>query len=344
MSAGPFLEALAPYEVDLTPASVEVLQVNITRLCNQQCVHCHVDASPHRGEAMSGDTIEACIDALASNEEIRTLDITGGAPELHPHFEYLVSRARALGRHVMVRHNLTVTLDPHPVTGDSMAHLPALFARHGVEVVASLPCYTRSNTDEQRGPGVFLGSIDSLRRLNAVGYGVEGTGLLLDLAYNPGGASLPGDQTALEADYRDHLLAEHGVVFTRLFAMTNMPINRFRQHLIALDAYDTYMEKLHAACNPAAAPGVMCRGMVSVAWDGTLYDCDFNQMLDMAIGHERPARITDFDLDSLKARHIRFAEHCFGCVAAAGSSCAGTLASGQAFSGEVAVPVAAPRS
>lgn len=325
MSAGPFLDALAPYEVDLSPTSVEVLQVNITRLCNQQCLHCHVDASPRRHEAMSLEVVEACIDALAANDEIETLDITGGAPELHPHFEYLVSRARALGRHVMVRHNLTVTLDPHPITGESMAHLPALFARHGVEVVASLPCYTEPTTDRQRGAGVFLGSIESLRRLNEVGYGVEGSGLVLDLAYNPGGASLPGDQTALEADYRARLLDEHGVVFTRLFALTNMPINRFKEHLVALDTYDMYMEKLHAACNPAAAPGIMCRAMVSVAWDGTLYDCDFNQMLDMAIGHERPLDITGFDLAALKARRIRFAEHCFGCVAAAGSSCGGTL-------------------
>jgi radical SAM/Cys-rich protein len=327
MSAGPFLDALAPYGIELSPTSVEVLQVNITRLCNQQCVHCHVDASPRRTEAMSLELIEACIDALEANDEIETLDVTGGAPELHPHFEYLVSRARMLGRRVMVRHNLTVTLDPHPVTGRSMARLPALFARNGVEVVASLPCYTEANTDRQRGSGVFLGSIESLRRLNEVGYGVEGSGLVLDLAYNPGDESLPGDQVALEADYRARLLDEHGVVFTRLFALTNMPINRFKEHLIARNAYDAYMEKLHAACNPAAAPGVMCRAMVSVAWNGTLYDCDFNQMLDMAIGHERPLSITEFDLPSLKARRIRFAEHCFGCVAAAGSSCGGALSS-----------------
>lgn len=325
MDAPTFLEALAPYGVDLSPACVDVLQVNITRMCNQACVHCHVDASPDRREEMSAETIADCLRVLELNDGVRTLDVTGGAPELHPLFEQLVTEARALRRTVIVRHNLTVTLDPHPASGRSMEHLPEFFAAHGVELVCSLPCYEPESTDAQRGSGAFRRSIESLRRLNAVGYGRTGTGLRLNLAYNPPGVGLPPRQADVEAAYRRELADRFGVTFDRLFALTNMPINRFRSHLLALDAYDEYMERLHAACNPSIAPGVMCRAMVSVAWDGRLYDCDFNQVLGIGIGDDRPQTVAEFDLAALTARRIRFADHCFGCVAGAGSSCGGSL-------------------
>lgn len=323
MNAARFRETLDRLDLDLSPLSVEVLQVNLTRLCNQACAHCHVDASPDRREMMAAPTIDACLAALSAAEEVATLDITGGAPELHPGFARLVEGGRALGRHVMVRHNLTVTLDPHPVTGEPMEHLPAFFAENGVEVVASLPCYERGSVDGQRGDGVFAKSIESLRRLNAEGYGAEDGGLRLDLVHNPLGASLPGDQAALEADYRRELAARHGIRFNRLFALANMPVNRFARRLEATGSYDEYLDGLVAACNPAAARGVMCRRMVSVGWDGTLYDCDFNQMLGLAIGGDRPLRISEFDVAALKRREIRFASHCFGCTAGAGSSCGG---------------------
>jgi radical SAM/Cys-rich protein len=275
---------------------------------------------------MSAGVMDRCVDIVASHSAIGTVDITGGAPELHPGFESLVERVRALGRRVLVRHNLTVTLDPHPQSGTSLAYLPSFFARNGVEVIASLPCYTRPNTDGQRGAGVFDKSIASLRLLNREGYGIPDSGLVLNLVSNPLGAYLPSSQAALEADFRRELLDSHGVRFNSLFAIANMPIARFAGQLDALGVAEAYTEHLASNCNPAAAAAVMCRSMASVSYDGTLYDCDFNQMLDLAIGDARPLTVLDFDESRLLARDIRFAEHCLGCTAGAGSSCGGATA------------------
>lgn len=315
---------LAAAGLDLRPLSVETLQLNITKLCNQACRHCHVDASPARTEAMSQETLAQCLKVLAEHPQIRALDITGGAPELHPDFEWLVSEAVALGKHVMVRHNLTVQLDAHPRDGRSMEQLPDFFARHRVEVVSSLPYYQEFFTDAQRGKGVFGKSIEAMKRLNAVGYGVEGSGLAFNLVYNPVGPYLPAAQAALEAEYRKHLLDEFGVRFNGLFTITNMPIHRFKLHLQKSGQYAAYMDKLLGAFNPAAAAGVMCRSLISVDHTGALFDCDFNQQLGM--GLQPPATIFDFDYEALMRRQIRFEDHCFGCTAGAGSSCGGATA------------------
>ena len=314
--------------IELPPLAIDTLQVNITKLCNQQCRHCHVDASPARREMMSAEGIAKCLEVLERHPGIATLDITGGAPELHPGFDGFVERAAALGKHVMVRHNLTVQLDRHPQTGESKEYLPGFFARHRVEVVSSLPYYQQYFTDAQRGAGVFGKSLEAMRRLNAVGYGVESSGLALNLVYNPVGPYLPAAQAALEADYKRELKAKFGLSFNRLYTITNMPINRFRLHLEKSGQYEAYMEKLLAAFNPAAAEGVMCRSFISVGWDGTLYDCDFNQMLEMEVkgAAGKAATIFDFDFGALMRRRIRFDSHCLGCTAGAGSSCGGATA------------------
>ena len=314
--------------IDLPPLGVDTLQVNVTKLCNQACRHCHVDASPSRTEMLSPEGVEKCLEILQRHPQIGKLDITGGAPELHPQFDAFVERAAALGKHVMVRHNLTVQLDGHPRSGESKEYLPGFFARQRVEVISSLPYYQQYFTDAQRGSGVFQKSLEAMRRLNAAGYGVDGSGLVLNLVYNPVGPYLPPAQASLEADYRRELKAKFGLVFNTLYTMTNMPINRFRLHLDKSGQYEAYMDKLLAAFNPAAAAGVMCRSLVSVGHDGRIYDCDFNQMLELgACGASgRPLSIFDFDLDEIARRRIRFAEHCFGCTAGAGSSCGGATA------------------
>jgi radical SAM/Cys-rich protein len=314
--------------MDLLPLSIDTLQVNITKLCNQQCRHCHVDASPARREMMSAEGIAKCLEILERNPRIGTLDITGGAPELHAGFDGFVERATALGRHVMVRHNLTVQLDRHPLTGESKEYLPAFFARHRVEVISSLPYYQQYFTDAQRGAGVFAKSVEAMRRLNALGYGREGSGLVLNLVYNPVGPYLPAPQTSLEADYRRELRAKFGLEFNSLYTITNMPINRFRLHLEKTGQLEAYLDKLAAAFNPAAAEGVMCRSLISVGHDGRIYDCDFNQMLELRAVDRggRPLSIFDFDFDAALRRRIAFGEHCLGCTAGAGSSCGGATA------------------
>ena len=314
--------------LELAPLGIDTLQVNITRLCNQQCRHCHVDASPARREMMSPEGISKCLEILARHPGIAKLDVTGGAPELHAGFRGFVERARALGRHVMVRHNLTVQLDPHPQGGESLEYLPEFFAGQRVEVISSLPYYQQYFTDAQRGDGVFGKSIEAMRRLNARGYGVEGSGLMLNLVYNPVGPYLPPAQPALEADYKRELKAKFGVLFNGLFTITNMPINRFRLHLKKTGQLEPYMDKLLAAFNPAAAQGVMCRSLISVDHEGRIYDCDFNQMLEMqAAGRDgQPLSIFDFDFERTLGRRIRFGEHCLGCTAGAGSSCGGATA------------------
>ena len=323
-----FEDRLRRSGIELRPLALDTLQVNVTKLCNQACRHCHVDASPARTEMLSPEGVEKCLEILARHPRIANLDITGGAPELHPGFDAFVGRAAALGKRVMVRHNLTVQLDGNPQTGESKEYLPAFFARHAVEVISSLPYYQQYFTDAQRGSGVFHKSLEAMRRLNAAGYGVEGSGLVLNLVYNPVGPYLPAAQAALEADYKRELKARFGLGFNRLYTITNMPINRFRLHLDKSGQYAAYMDKLLAAFNPAAAEGVMCRSLVSVGHDGRIYDCDFNQMLELRAqgAGGGPLSIFDFDFDEVLARRIRFGEHCLGCTAGAGSSCGGVTA------------------
>ncbi len=323
-----FQDKVDVFGLDVSPTSIETLQINITKLCNQTCKHCHVDSSPRRKEQMSREAVDRVLEILANHDEIKNFDITGGAPELNPHFDYAVVEARKMGKHVMVRHNLTVTFDGNPQTGESKDYLPDFFREQRVEVVSSLPYYQEYFTDKQRGKGVFQKSIDSLKLLNEKGFGQKDTGLQLNLVYNPVGAFLPASQESLEADYKRELFDQFGIVFNQLYAITNMPIHRFKNSLIRRGAYDDYMGKLTSAFNPAAAQSIMCRSLVSVSHDGKIYDCDFNQMLEMEVknGGNEPATIFDFDYKKLVDRRIRFASHCFGCTAGAGSSCGGETA------------------
>ncbi len=303
----------------LNAARVTTLQVNLGKRCNQACRHCHVDAGPARTEVMSDDVLEACLDLLARHAQLDTLDITGGAPELHPRFREIVMRARHLGRHVMVRHNLTVQFEP------GQEGLVEFFATHACEVISSLPHYTAEATDRQRGRGVYASSVAGLNALNAVGYG-SGRGLVLNLVSNPVGAFLPPRQADLERDTRSFLRERHGVVFDQLFTITNMPIARFADWLRRSNQYDDYMQRLEQAFNPATLDGLMCRNLLSVSYDGRLYDCDFNQMLDLALSPGLPGVVQGLDLARLDGRVVRTDEHCFGCTAGAGSSCGGALA------------------
>ena len=302
----------------LRAAGVSVLQINVGKRCNQTCRHCHVDAGPDRTEVMPPDVVDACL-RFFETSAIPTLDITGGAPELHPSFRDIVRRARSLGRHVMDRCNLTITRLP------SYADLPEFLAEHRVEVVASLPSFAARQTDAQRGSGVFDESIAALRRFNELGYGVDGTGLLLNLVTNPVGAFLPGAQHALEADWKRELHRRFGITFTRLYTITNMPISRYLQYLIDSGNLQGYMDKLVAAFNPAAVDGLMCRSTLSVGWDGRLYDCDFNQMIDLGTAADAPQSIFNATVDALASRRIVVGRHCFGCTAGAGSSCGGAV-------------------
>jgi radical SAM/Cys-rich protein len=305
----------------LRTTGLRVLQINVGKLCNQTCAHCHVDAGPDRRETMTRATAELCVAALAAAPSLTTVDITGGAPELNESFRFLVEQSRALGRHVIDRCNLTVLLLP------SQADLADFLAAHRVQVIASLPYHRPAQTDAQRGDGVFARSIDAIRKLNALGYGEPGSGLELDLVYNPVGAFLPPRQSAIEVQFRRELQQRWGVAFNRLFTITNMPISRFLDFLVASGNDATYLQRLSGAFNPAAAAGVMCRDMVSVGFDGTLYDCDFNQMLELPVDACAPRHIRDFDAASLAARTIVTRNHCYGCTAGAGSSCGGVVVS-----------------
>jgi radical SAM/Cys-rich protein len=302
----------------LRPIGIEVLQLNVGRKCNQTCHHCHVDAGPDRVEMMPPEIVDACLRVLRESD-IPVVDITGGAPELHPEFRRLVVEATALGRHVMDRCNLTITRLPN------YRYLPGFLAEYGVEVVASLPYFQAHQTDAQRGDGVFEDSIAALHEFNALGYGVDGSGLVLNLVTNPVGAFLPANQAAAERDWKVQLQRRHGIVFNRLYTITNMPISRFLEHLEAKGQTEAYLSRLVQAFNPAAAAGVMCRNTLSVGWDGTLYDCDFNQMLDLPLASELSRNILDFDPQALSDREIVVGPHCFGCTAGAGSSCGGTV-------------------
>jgi radical SAM/Cys-rich protein len=314
-----FHEKLAAHDLELRAATVETLQVNVGKLCNQACKHCHVDASPKRTEIMTRETAEQVL-AVLQRFRIPILDITGGAPELNPTFRWLVTEARALGTHVMVRHNLTVMFEP------GQEDLPAFFRAHQVEVISSLPYFLEQQTDAQRGNGVFAKSIAAMRRLNAVGYGIAGSGLLLNLVYNPVGAFLPPAQSSIEADFKRELRDRYDLTFNHLYTITNMPIQRFLDYLRRSGNEERYMRKLVEAFNPHAVAGVMCRSLVSVDWTGKLYDCDFNQMLELSVAENMPQTLAEFDLEKLAARRIVTVAHCFGCTAGAGSSCGGAVA------------------
>ncbi len=302
------------------PTGIEIFQVNVGYMCNQTCKHCHVDAGPDRKEIMIRETMEECLVAL-SGSSIPTVDLTGGAPEMNPDFRWFVEQIRKLGKHVMVRSNLTIlTVNP------SYRMLPRFFADHGLEIISSLPYYLQSNTDRQRGEGVFQKSIEALKMLNDVGYGKDGTGLEINLVYNPVGAFLPADQASLKKDYKRVLKQKYDIDFNNLYTITNMPVSRFLEFLLISGNYEDYMEKLVTSFNPSAALGVMCRNTISVDWQGYLYDCDFNQMLGMQVEDGVPNHIRDFDEALLNNRNICVDQHCYGCTAGAGSSCGGTIA------------------
>jgi radical SAM/Cys-rich protein len=316
----PFQEKLAQSNLyPLKPTQVEIFQVNIGKMCNQSCRHCHVDAGPDRKEIMSRETMQQCLDALRNNPQLKTVDITGGAPELNPHFRWFVSEIAKLDRHIIVRCNLTIIL-----ANKNYHDLPCFYKQHHIEVVASLPFYSGDRTDRQRGNGVFGDSIKALQLLNEVGYGREGTGLLLNLVYNPAGAFLPPSQQALEKEYKLALKQKFGIEFNNLYVITNMPISRYLDFLLTSGNYEKYMEKLVAAYNPAAAAHVMCRNTISIGWDGCLYDCDFNQMLELKVNGQR-THVADFCTTELNKRDIIIGQHCYGCTAGSGSSCGGTV-------------------
>jgi radical SAM/Cys-rich protein len=300
---------------------VDTLQVNMGKLCNQSCNHCHVEAGPNRTEVMSRKTVDGVLNALR-HDAITSIDITGGAPEMNPHFEYFVETGSSLGKHITVRSNLTVYLE------EGKDHLPDFLKKHRVEIIASLPCYLQKNIDAQRGKGAAEKSIAVLRRLNDLGYGKPETGLVLNLVYNPGGPSLPPLQQTLEADYKRELERRYGVFFNSLYTITNVPIGRFKTTLSASGALEGYMKKLDDAFNPQVVDSLMCRNLVSVGWDGTLFDCDFNQMLSLPVVENVPHTIDEFELESLAGRKIAIGDHCYACTAGAGSSCGGSILDG----------------
>lgn len=307
----------------LTATGIQTVQINVGKLCNQTCKHCHVDAGPDRtAENMSRPTFELCLEAIRRLGR-PSVDLTGGAPELNPHFRWFVGRVRDLGCRVIDRCNLTVLLIR------SQRGLAEFLARHQVEIVASLPYFLERRTDAQRGDGVFQKSIEALRLLNGLGYGLPGSGLTLNLVYNPTGAFLPPDQAAVEADFKRELRSRHGIEFNALYTMTNMPISRYLDFLVRSSNYERYMQRLINAFNPAAVAGVMCRSMISIGWDGRIHDCDFNQLLDLEVGYGAPRHIRDFDPAKLARRRIVTADHCYGCTAGSGSSCGGTTVGGR---------------
>ncbi len=314
-----FAEKIAAYGfLPLKPTGIDILQVNVGKMCNQTCRHCHVDAGPDRQEIMTRETMQWCIDAIDKGN-IKVVDLTGGAPEMNPHFRWFVASLAKRGVHIMVRSNLTIIL-ANPKYND----LPEFFKRHKVEVISSLPHFSKLRTDAQRGDGVFAKSIEALKMLNAVGYGLEGTGLRLNLVFNPAGALLPPAQASLERDYKERLGRQYGISFNNLFAITNMPISRFLDFLLSSGNYEGYMQELVNNFNYRAVESVMCRNMLSVGWEGSLYDCDFNQMLEMkthAVQH-----IKNFNKQVLVNREIKLGQHCYGCTAGAGSSCGGEIA------------------
>jgi radical SAM/Cys-rich protein len=310
-------------KMELRRKAIETVQINLGRLCNQACLHCHVEAGPNRTEIMDRRTAELAIEFVAATGAT-TADLTGGAPELNPNFRYLVEALTGLGKQVIVRSNLTVLLEP------GLQDLPETFAAKQVEIVASLPCYTQENVDGQRGAGVYQKSMAVLRQLNGLGYGREGSGLVLNLVYNPGGAALPGEQAGLEADYKRELMERFGLVFNHLYVITNQPIGRFSRQLSQNGEKGQYSKLLAGAFNPATLSQLMCLRQVSISWDGCIFDCDFNQMLGMCLGNGHAYRLGEIPADELVLRlqggAIKTGPHCFACTAGAGSSCGGALA------------------
>ena len=302
----------------LTTTGIEVLQINFGRLCNQSCKHCHVEAGPTRTEMISRNVLEDCLNILR-NSDISTVDITGGAPEMNPHFEWFAGEARKLNKHVMIRCNLTILLE------SGYQGLADFYADQKLEIIGSLPYYSERFVDSQRGKGAFSKSIKAMQILNEAGYGDDQTGLVLNLVYNPGGAFLPPSQAAIEADFKQELFKRHGIKFNQLFTIANMPIGRFLDLLVKAGNYESYMQRLISAYNPKAAAGVMCRYTLSVGWDGALYDCDFNQMLELNCNQGAPDHINNFNFEELRVRRIVTGLHCYGCTAGAGSSCGGAV-------------------
>ena len=320
LGAGRFAEVLTGHvRLPLLRRELTTLQINVGRVCNQTCGHCHVDAGPDRREAMNAETAQQIIDFL-KRSRVQTLDITGGAPEMNPHFRMLVEAARALNKEVIDRCNLTILL------ANGFTDLPQFLADQQVQIIASLPCYLESNCDAQRGDGVFQKSIQAIKILNDMGYAQENSLLQLNLVYNPVGTGLPPDQAKLEGDYRDHLLTRYGIRFNRLFTITNMPVSRYLEDLIRRQKYAEYMHKLLTHFNANTLDGLMCRSLISVDWNGYLYDCDFNQMLDLPIrSSAQRLHISKVQEQDLIGLPIATDNHCFGCTAGCGSSCTGSL-------------------
>ena len=299
--------------------AVEVFQLNIGKLCNQTCGHCHVDAGPDRKEEnMDRATLQKCLEII-TKYNIPTVDITGGAPEMNTHFRWFVEECTAIGAKVIDRCNLTI-IKANPAYAD----LPQFLAKNKVHIISSLPYFTKTRTDNQRGDGVFEDSIAALQMLNEVGYGIEGTRLQLDLVFNPSGAFLPGDQASLESEFKRQLKRRYNIEFNNLFAITNLPISRFLDYLLESNNYESYMTELVEAYNPDTIEGLMCRNTISVSWDGYVYDCDFNQMLDLKVA-ANSQHIDDFNMEALNGRDIVLNQHCYGCTAGAGSSCGGEI-------------------
>lgn len=304
----------------LRPKKLEVLQINVGYMCNQVCAHCHVDAGPDRQEIMTKETMLQCLEVIKKTEA-HTLDLTGGAPEMNPNFKWFVDEASKAGiKDFIVRSNLTI------ITSNKKYHdLPQFFKDHNIHVVSSMPHWTSGKTDKQRGEGVFNKSIEALKMLNDVGYGLPNSSLRLDLVHNPTGAFLPGDQMSMEKDFKKALLQDFDIHFHNLFAITNLPISRFLDYLIASENYEDYMYSLVEAYNPAAVANVMCTNTISVSWDGWLYDCDFNQMLELKVA-SKVKHISAYNEELLNDRNIVISQHCYGCTAGAGSSCQGSVA------------------
>ncbi|SHI31193.1 radical SAM/Cys-rich domain-containing protein [Arenibacter nanhaiticus] len=312
------IDAIGAYP--LRPKKLEILQINVGYMCNQVCEHCHVDAGPDRKEIMTRETMELCLEVIR-NTGAHTLDLTGGAPEMNPDFRWFVEQAAEAGiKDFIVRSNLTIIR-----ANKKYYDLPQFFKKHNIHVISSMPHYTRGKTDKQRGDGVFDSSIKALQELNAVGYGMPDSDLRLDLVYNPSGAFLPGNQAALEADFKKALKQDFDIDFHKLFAITNLPIARFLDYLLASGNYEDYMYSLVEAYNPSAVAGVMCTNTISVSWDGWLYDCDFNQMLGLKVA-SKVKHLKDYNEEVLNDRDIVISQHCYGCTAGAGSSCQGTVA------------------
>jgi radical SAM/Cys-rich protein len=297
---------------------IETLQINLGKLCNQTCNHCHVDAGPDRKEIMTMETLTHCLKVL-EEANIPTLDLTGGAPEMNPHFSWAVEKAFALKKRIIDRCNLTILTTP------SFRWLYNFLAKHKVEIIASLPCYLEENTDKQRGAGTYQKSIESIKQLNSLGYGNPESGLVLNLVFNPSGINLPPSQEKLEADYKSKLNALHAIRFNRLLTITNMPISRFLDNLHEENLLEPYMSKLANQMNPGTLANLMCRNTISVGWNGTLFDCDFNQMLDLPLTNQIPQNIANFDVRTIKERTIVTGKHCYGCTAGSGSSCQGAI-------------------